>query len=387
MLFPHGHQTRPTHPARPPSATRAFKVLGPTRPAPKPPAGGRVDWPRAAVGTVAMAPIRVAGGAAAARAARPAQPLLPARASPRRGPAPPGAALHRQAAGALLRPVKGAVALVRRIPRPQLPLYGPHEEAEGGGVAPVAPAGPAPAPPQPPAYLIQDDFALRPAAVPLAAAPPARLMPPPAPLPAAVSPAAAAPPRPAATTAAAPAASPHLAFARHFAAACNGAAPLPARMEALSLLIFHTGRAQAALLPGPAAEPASWLATPDTLALLEQVYEVGGALSDLGVGDTPHAAASAPGFSAFGGAAGFAAAAPASNGQRAVSALDAAGLLTRYLQQHGVALRDAFVAELPYDWLQVGGGERLGGWVDGRSFVLSGAVWLAQCSGGALPST
>jgi hypothetical protein len=275
-------------------------------------------------------------GAAARRAVVHAPRLRPLARYVRRGPARPGA-LHHQAAGVIMRPVKGAVSLVRRIPRPRLPRLREPATEQASGAAPV--------PPQhaPAAYVVQDSFDLRPQQVPLALEPPTTLMaaaagPPPAmPLPVAMPAPPVAPPFAAAPFAAA---SPHLAFARHLAAACNGAAPLQARMEAASLLLFNTGRQQRALLAGPPSDAASWLASPDSVTLLEQVYEVGGALADLGVGD---AGPSGP----------YAGAAPVSNGARAVAALDFAALLTRYLQQHGVTLRDAFVAELPYDWLQV----------------------------------
>ncbi|KAI8465554.1 MAG: hypothetical protein J3K34DRAFT_85049 [Monoraphidium minutum] len=131
-----------------------------------------------------------------------------------------------------------------------------------------------------------------------------------------------------------------LAFARHLSAASNGAAPLGGRMESLSWLLFTTGRAQARGLAGPPADVRSWLAAgPEGTALLERVYLAGGALADLG--------AAADGLYA-GGAGGAA----ASNGQRAIASLDFASLLSRYLTQHGVTLRETFVAELPCDSLQ-----------------------------------
>lgn len=129
-----------------------------------------------------------------------------------------------------------------------------------------------------------------------------------------------------------------LAFARHMITATNAAQPLGMRLEALSFLLFRMRSLQAAAVTGPVEDPCSWMATVDGLALLEQVYMVGQAIADLGVADSVYA-----------GAAGGIA---ASNGQRAVAALDFSQVLSRYLQQHGVTLKESFVAGLPYDWMQ-----------------------------------
>lgn len=129
-------------------------------------------------------------------------------------------------------------------------------------------------------------------------------------------PAAAAPPASPATILDA---SSQLAFARHLSTASNGCAPLGSRMESLSWLVFMSGQQQARTITGPPADPSSWLETAEKLALLEQVYVLGQAVADLGVADGVYAAG------AGGGA--------ASNGQRAVAALDFAALLGKYLNQ------------------------------------------------------
>ncbi|GBF99973.1 hypothetical protein Rsub_12666 [Raphidocelis subcapitata] len=271
-----------------------------------------------------------------------------ARSRPR--PAAPAALpLPREAAGRLVRPLGGALRtvgrLVRRAPKePQLQQPQTQQQVveEAGGYVVVRDAYELLRPQQ-----VAFDAAAAPAHAPLPVWAPAAAAAagPPAAASAAVAPQSHAPlaqrsgavhaahAAPAAPAAPLAAATP-LAFARHLSAATNGSAPLGTRMESLSWLLFSSGRAQAAL-PGPPADPSTWLAAPGGLDLLEQVYVVGGAVADLGVADTLYSGA-----------------APASNGQRAVAALDFAALLTRYLGQHGVTLREGFVAELPHDWLQ-----------------------------------
>jgi hypothetical protein len=66
-------------------------------------------------------------------------------------------------------------------------------------------------------------------------------------------------------------ASQQLAFARHLSIASNGLAPLATRMESLTWMVFKTGQLQARVLQGPASDPRSWLHSPESIALLEQV--------------------------------------------------------------------------------------------------------------------